>query len=157
VDRISAVELRSVKAATGIPVVSGDDAGSTTGTVQMHRMVLQRSEFGSWELWFGQHGCTGATGICAIAAQVRDAERKATSRKQAENLLNPCGIAFEIPGITGYTSMSVAELVRHTLTLAMQTEDAAQYRPRLQSPAVKQAIADPRLQSNNRAGKIKRF
>jgi hypothetical protein len=51
----------------------------------------------------------------------------------------------------------VAEFALHALTLAIQTEDAAQYRPRFQSPEAKQAIADPTLQSKRRAGKIKRF
>lgn len=35
----------------------------------------------------------------------------------------------------------------HALTLAMQTEDAVQYRPRFQSPAANRAIADPMLQT----------
>ena len=42
-----------------------------------------------------------------------------------------------------------------TLTLATQSEDAAQYRPRFQSPAAKQATADPTLQRNRIAGNIK--
>ena len=39
----------------------------------------------------------------------------------------------------------------------MQIEDAAQYRPRFQSPTAKHAIADPTLQMKRMAGKIKRF
>jgi hypothetical protein len=43
------------------------------------------------------------------------------------------------------------------LTLAMHTEDAAQYSPRLQSPPAKQARADPRLQKKRITGKIRRL
>jgi hypothetical protein len=39
----------------------------------------------------------------------------------------------------------------------MQTEEATQYTPRLQSPAAKQATADPILQTHKIAEKINRF
>jgi hypothetical protein len=42
-------------------------------------------------------------------------------------------------------------------TLAMQTEEAIQYTPRFQSPEAKQAIADPRLQTQRSVGKISLF
>jgi hypothetical protein len=39
----------------------------------------------------------------------------------------------------------------------MQMDEAAQYKPRFQSPAAKQAVADPRLQINKITGKINRL
>lgn len=39
----------------------------------------------------------------------------------------------------------------------MQMEEASQYKPRFQSAAAKQAVADARLQRNRIAGKISRF
>jgi len=55
--------------------------------------------------------------------------------------------------------LTVSGLCRgfQALILAMQTEDAAQYRPRLQSPAAKQAIAEPALHNRRMPGKIMRL
>jgi hypothetical protein len=41
--------------------------------------------------------------------------------------------------------------------LAMQTDEAAQYNPRRQSPAEKQAMAEPALQSRRIPGKMNRL
>jgi len=41
--------------------------------------------------------------------------------------------------------------------LAMHTDDAAQYRPRFQSPAAKQTIAEAALHTRRIPGKIKRL
>jgi len=83
-------------ATTGSSMLLVTDAGRRTGPVQMHHILLQRLESGWWESGFGQHGCADSTGVEAIAAQVRDADRNANSSTRAENLLSPFALAFDL-------------------------------------------------------------
>lgn len=52
---------------------------------------------------------------------------------------------------------SILPRVPYAEMLAMHTAEATQYTPRFQSPEAKQAIADPRLQTNRIPGKINLF
>jgi hypothetical protein len=82
---------------TGNSIVLVNDSGGSTGTVEMHPIFAQWSGSGLSE--WGQHGCADATGIEAIAAQVRDANKETNTSKTTRILPGSFAVEFAVLSI----------------------------------------------------------